>query len=1302
MKEFIAHLFSKRNIVIAGCFIVLIILIWVSSTIHSSYVSSHWNDVRLMAAEKDREYVQSKFHNLQDGAFVLSEKIFHDKTFCGALNQPDSVRRSMLFPFFAQLNPGIDWTIEYYDSTSHLIAWNGRSIPLSYQDLDSARFRKLFTSISQSTVYTYISILRLVEEDGEKSILVVSRALETTYPINNRFLVNTSFRHELSEKLQSPVQFYFDHLPAIPSDSVTYYPNLLGIDGMVVGVANITPADEQEYLASIHHVYIGILQFIVFLFSLAAGIECVRKLKFSKRSYRYIIILVLLWGIRWLWVVFEIPQTFWETELFGPHLFASPFGFGLVRSLGDLFITILTFFISIILCIRLFLDWIRSESIHLSKWLYALIFLFTQIFLLLLLRAYAATIWSTVYDSTILFNDPTQIIPSLDTAVMETSLLMLTVTFIVVMVVGMIFILDAASRMYPKLQHRLLRIVVLGFVILTSIIFGFFPFTQLVSQTLRLIIFLGTFFAALWFKTSVKEDALQLKFRYYSVLLLSAIGLLLIVRDQAVHERDRDKVQALALELLRPADSWVEQVLMNVCNSIKSENELATLLRERTKDNKRTTLAFGLWAKSVLSREGYNSAIVLFDTSKNIISQFDIGIQSVLHLNYYQRLQSLHAMNVSPGKVISSRATGDYSLFESFIEITDSRGAYAGSAYCVIASSQRATTRGEDPEFLQRTIRPILETSRQQLIISEYHDGELLSVTGELQPPRRSLPVEATLAFRSSESPFIWISEKIDDNSYRTLYIQLGKGEQGNALAISVLEQDARWYLFMVAKLILFITFLSLLFVGIGYVITALRFGRPRISYRTKLQIGLLSVSLVPLLLLSYANRYFMLNQYEKVISRELGRELDVVATNLLALDINQGETPNLQLIDDARCEQVATVTGIDFHLYRDGQLEATSRPDLFVSELSDLRINAGAYDAIMQQEKNYFSEQSNIGSSSSLTVYRPLRDREGNVAAIIAIPTMARQTGIAQDINSVNTFLFAGFFIVACIITILGSVLAHRITLQLRSLTQATKDIALGNFRVALPASRNDEIGDLVHSFNAMAEDLQESREQLAKAERELAWKEMAKQVAHEIKNPLTPMKLSIQHLRQAYEDKTENFGVILQRVTKTIIEQIEVLTRIASEFSHFGRMPQRKFEECEITSMLDDAIALFQDEKRIVFQKNYIENMQLVTADRQELQRAFVNVLRNAVQAISGTGTITISARIIDGVIKIDFQDSGIGIPPENLPRLFEPTFSTKTDGMGLGMALVKKTVDDLHGSIEIESEVGKGTKVTISISL
>ena len=192
----------------------------------------------------------------------------------------------------------------------------------------------------------------------------------------------------------------------------------------------------------------------------------------------------------------------------------------------------------------------------------------------------------------------------------------------------------------------------------------------------------------------------------------------------------------------------------------------------------------------------------------------------------------------------------------------------------------------------------------------------------------------------------------------------------------------------------------------------------------------------------------------------------------------------------------------------------------------------------------------------------------------------------------------------------------------------------------------------------------------------------------------------MSIQHLRQAYHDRVEGFESILQSVSETILEQIDALNRIASEFSHFARMPERQLEPCNIHHVLREAVNLYAQNGHMTITLRLDARFPVVTADREELRRVFINIIRNAVQAVNERGAISILTLSREGVVEVQIGDDGPGIPPEIQSRLFEPNFSTKTDGMGLGLAIVKKIIDDLGGNISIASAPGSGTTVTIHL--
>jgi nitrogen fixation/metabolism regulation signal transduction histidine kinase len=171
---------------------------------------------------------------------------------------------------------------------------------------------------------------------------------------------------------------------------------------------------------------------------------------------------------------------------------------------------------------------------------------------------------------------------------------------------------------------------------------------------------------------------------------------------------------------------------------------------------------------------------------------------------------------------------------------------------------------------------------------------------------------------------------------------------------------------------------------------------------------------------------------------------------------------------------------------------------------------------------------------------------------------------------------------------------------------------------------------------------------------------------------------------------------------VTQTILEQIDTLSRIASEFSHFARMPERKFEECNIHEVLSEAKNLFSQSHDLTITTNFIESTPIVVADREELRRMFINILRNAVQALEGKGMISIQTLFEKQMIVVSFTDNGPGIPSELLSKIYEPNFSTKTDGTGLGLAIVKRIVDDIGGTIAIDSDLKTGTSVKVWLPL
>lgn len=304
----------------------------------------------------------------------------------------------------------------------------------------------------------------------------------------------------------------------------------------------------------------------------------------------------------------------------------------------------------------------------------------------------------------------------------------------------------------------------------------------------------------------------------------------------------------------------------------------------------------------------------------------------------------------------------------------------------------------------------------------------------------------------------------------------------------------------------------------------------------------------------------------------------------------------------------------------------------------------------------------------------------------------------------------FARVLLAAIAVTLLvlavWSMLASRAIVQpVRELVGATGRVAAGDLEVRVPASGGAELGELAASFNRMAEDLAQGRARLALAEREKAWAEMARQVAHEIKNPLTPMRMAAQLLLRARREGDARADAIAERLARTVEEQTQELDRIASDFRQFAGAPSRTVESVELDSLVGEvrtaAVALFEAGQLQLSVELHAPGAR-VQVDRRELQRVFVNLLQNAAQAAGGKVAVRMDTSVVGGRARIMVRDDGPGIPQEVQARLFEPYFTTKTSGTGLGLAICRRIVEQCGGAIRLESTGASGSAFCIELPL
>lgn len=350
--------------------------------------------------------------------------------------------------------------------------------------------------------------------------------------------------------------------------------------------------------------------------------------------------------------------------------------------------------------------------------------------------------------------------------------------------------------------------------------------------------------------------------------------------------------------------------------------------------------------------------------------------------------------------------------------------------------------------------------------------------------------------------------------------------------------------------------------------------------------------------------------------------------------------------------------------------------------------------------ERAYIDQ--NFGKGQYALAYWYFHDSKGKpmlIANVVYEKSYDRISELKITLKEIST----GYILLFLVAAAMAFLLSRNITRSLDIITKRIRKTKLGQYNEPIEWQNSDEIGELVNEYNRMLKQLEISALKLAQSERESAWREMAQQVAHEIKNPLTPMKLRVQQLERTWKEKPEEFNGRLNAFSESMIEQIDALARIANEFSHFAKMPKPNLALENLDTTLHSVIELFDNVQQVkIAYRAQLLHPALVLVDKDQLIRVLNNLLNNAIQAIptGRDGEIDVCLRVSEHHVIVRIQDNGVGITQENKQRIFVPNFTTKSNGTGLGLAMVKTIVEQNQGSVFFRSKEEKGASFFISL--
>ncbi len=479
------------------------------------------------------------------------------------------------------------------------------------------------------------------------------------------------------------------------------------------------------------------------------------------------------------------------------------------------------------------------------------------------------------------------------------------------------------------------------------------------------------------------------------------------------------------------------------------------------------------------------------------------------------------------------------------------------------------------------------------------------------------------------------------------------------------------------------------------------------LSLAMKIQTVLIALVFVSLLAFGWGSGLFVTSQYNQLTNDVISEKLSSVQTEVKA---KLGSYENLSINENGDrmqyiLQKFARVFYTDINLYdKQGYLLATSRPKVFNVGLLSEQMNPIAVNHLKFMKQSEFIQKENIGQLNYSSAYKPFYNNANVLMGFINLQHFGQQREFEHQIQKFLVAIINVFILLLAISIILAIFISNWLTSPLRIIQDSFANVKFGKQNEPISYDKEDEIGSLVKDYNRKLEELEFTAQQLAKSEREMAWREMAKQVAHEIKNPLTPMKLSVQQLLRTYDPNDPSSGEKLKKVANSIVEQIDALTKIANEFSNFAKMPNPSQEQLDIISLIKGVKEVFENDETIIISvTSNVERLDIL-ADKNQFVRVFNNLIKNAIQAIPSNeeGTIDIDIVKKKETVIITVQDSGIGISEEQQGKIFVPYFTTKSTGTGLGLAMVKQIIENHKGQIEFDSQKNKGTVFTITLPL
>lgn len=1138
-------------------------------------------------------------------------------------------------PYFSNLeNNGLAILVFQRDT---LKFWSNNTLPIN----------KIFseTNLHKQMAYLHNGYYVIKRKTFENKTIVGLILIKTHYSYQNKFLKNNFQKDfKLSESVQLSLHSDFDGYKIHNHEGEYLF-------SLIATVASIS--EKPYYFISIFFYALCGIFFFIFL---------IYRLRREKKLLTIIFMGVMILLIRFLMIEFKFPPNLYTAEFFAPQYFGESFWFS---SLGDFLLNSFCVFIFIYyLYFRIDVNSIISIFSNRNNKTFFLFAFISLLFLEVSFLVIHSLFESLIVNSSIPFE-------------LHKVLKFNTLTFISFLILALLF--GSFMLALDKLISLYAEFISFGkflFIFLISILF-ITPFNFILELNIDL-------YTLLFFFITI-SIVCYIRFRggnyqYYTyiliVFLIAEFTVSFIVETNDKKEKSHRLV--LVDKVANERDPVAEHLMVDFERKIMNEPEVSNLIQNHpnhvsSKIRKHLQKKYfnGYWAK-------YDLGVTICNPADTIYIE-DSEAKRHCYGHYLEMLDNMGEQIENTNFYFIDNINGRITYFGwlEFYALADS----AETTLFVEMNTKLSTGELGYPELLLdgKFAKP---DAFAEYSYGKYKYNQLVAQSGGY-------------SYNFNRKNYEYLDDKfafVRINDFSHLIYNI---DSENSIIISKPVLNSMDLLISFAfSFVMFYMLLNTVLIA-----RHLPFNKLHLDFKTRLQFSMITVITVSLLVTGGSMVYFNIQQYEnkhiegvsekiEAVKKELGYKIGY--ENLLAE--NMRSTLNEMLT------QLANVFYSDLHIYdRSGYLLASSRQEIFDKDLIGVQMHPEAYKEMIIKNKGKFLMEETIGKMEYLSAYIPLKNADNKILAYINLPYFSRQDYMRKEIS---TFVLAMVNIYALLILlaiVVAVFVSNKISQPLQLIKDKLRKVELRKKNEQILYTKDDEIGSLVKEYNRMAIELTESAELLAKSERETAWREMAKQIAHEIKNPLTPMKLSIQLLLRSWQDKDPTFDKRLMKISRTLIEQIDRLSAIATGFSNFAKMPKAKNEAIDLVTILQNSSLLFETTQHLTLKNNLSKFEKVeVFADKEQLSRVFINLIKNGIQAIPDgrEGVMNIELIVNSKRVITKITDNGSGISEDLKDKLFRPNFTTKTSGMGLGLAIVKSIIETAQGKIWFETRLGKGT--------